>query len=75
LQVATLGLVWSFFLNGVVFWSSRSGGKWGFPTQNMPAIGFKAGGSMAGFAQLGIVVVVVGRGQGNPQGPVFGAGW
>jgi len=31
-----------------------------FPAQNMPATGFVAGGGTAGFAQLGIVVFVVG---------------
>jgi len=45
-----------------------------FPTQNLPVTGFDAGGGMAGFAQLGIVVCLVGGGQGNLQGMMVGAG-
>jgi len=41
----------------------------------MPAISFEAGGSTAGFAQLGVVVGLVREGQGRSQGMGFGAGW
>jgi len=60
LRVATMGLVTGFFLNEIVFLSGRGRSQWVFPTQNMPAIiRLEAGGSTAGFAQLGIVVFVV----------------
>jgi len=60
LQVATVSLVCSFFLNGVVFWFGCGGGQWGVPMQKLLVIRVKAEGSTAGFAQLGIVVIVVG---------------
>ncbi len=69
-----VGLVCGFFLKGV-FLSSHGRGQWGFPAQNMPTIEVEAGGGMAGFAQLRIVVFVVGWGQGKAQGTVVGAGW
>jgi len=74
LQFAALGLVCGFFLNGIVFLSGHGRGQWVFPTQNVPAIRLEAGGGTAGFAQLGIVVFVVG-GRGNLQGTIVGAGW
>jgi len=43
--------------------------------QNMPGTRFVAGGGMAGFAQLGIVVFVGGGSQRNLQGTVVVAGW
>jgi len=43
--------------------------------QTIPATGFVAGGSTAGFSQLGIVVFVGGEGQGNLQGTVIVSGW
>jgi len=70
-----VGLVCCFFLKGVVFLSGGGGGQWDFPAQNMPTIEVEAGGGMAGFAQLRIVVFVVGWGQGKSQGTVVGAGW
>ncbi len=73
--MAMVGLVCGFFLKGVVFLSGCGRGQWGFPMQNMPTIKVEAGGGMAGFAQLGIVVFVVGGGQGKLQGTVFGSGW
>jgi len=50
-------LVCGFFLKGIIFLSSRSGGF--FPAQDMPAISFEAGVGTAGFAQLGVVVGLV----------------
>jgi len=73
--VAMVGLVCGFFLKGVVFLSGCGRGQWGFPMQNMPTIKVEAGGSTAGFSQFGIVVFVVGWGQGKAQGTVVGAGW
>jgi len=54
-----VGLICGFFLNGVVFLSSQGRGQWCLLTENRPVTGFVAGGSMAGLAQLGIVVFVV----------------
>jgi len=53
----TVGLVCSFFLNGMVFRSSRGGGQWWLLVENIPVIGLVACGSTAGLAQLGIVAV------------------
>jgi len=74
MPVATVGLVWVLFLNGVVFLTSQGGGQWVLPVQK-PATGFVAGGSTAGFAQLGIVVFVAGGGQEKLKGTVVGSGW
>jgi len=59
-----MGLVAGFFLNGIVFLSSQGRSQWVFLTQKVPTIiRLEAGGSTAGFAQLGIIVFVVeGRG-------------
>jgi len=74
MHVATVGLVWVFFLNGVVFLSGHGRGQWVLPVQNMPATGFVAEGGTAGFSQLAIVVYVVGGGRGKLQGMVVGLG-
>jgi len=74
LWVATLGLVIGFFLNGIVFLSGQGGSQWIFPAQNVSAIiRVEAVDGTAGFAQLGIVVFVVG-GHGDSQGMIVGAG-
>jgi len=44
-----------------------------FPMQNLPVSAFAAGGTTAGFAQLGIGVCWIGGGQGTAQGSIFGA--
>jgi len=57
----------------MVFLSGRGGGQWGFLSQNKLATGREgAGGSMAGRAQLGIVVLMGGV-EGIVLGTVVGA--
>jgi len=67
------GLVCGGFLKGIVFFSGRGEGQWFFPMQNLPVSAFSAGGSTAGFAQLGIGVCWIGGGGGTAQGSIFGA--
>jgi len=68
MQPATKDLVWVFFLNGVIFHSGQGRGQWVVPVCNVPSTGFVMGGSTAGFAQLGIVICLIGGCQGNWQG-------
>jgi len=67
------GFCLRFFKNGMVFLSGRGGGQWGFLSQNKLATGWEgAGGGMAGWAQLGIVVLMGGV-EGIVLGTVVGA--
>jgi len=70
---ATVGLVWGFFLNGVVFIGGQGGGQWLLPSYTMPIIGV-AGGGTTGLAQLGIVVFVDWGCQGRLWGGMVGSG-